>query len=202
MPSSRAGGKAGPAAHAGELARDGWSPRTRDGDGTPAGDPGIGDALAFMVGYWRVARRIDDQHSGRTGTFQGHATCIRLDAPGAPARARYEERGVLRIGTHTGPSRRVLELVRIDGSALMRVFADGRPFLRMDLSLRPRGGVHHCGDDRYEITTRVLADGRIEERWQVTGPAKRYRALTTLERAAPAVRVPPPEGSAGAPARR
>jgi len=94
----------------------------------------------------------------------------------------YYENGELAFGEHRGPaSRSLIYRGRADGTADV-FFADGREFYRLD----PRPGRwqarHACGRDEYLVSGRVLGAGLLEERWQVTGPAKDYEIMTTLTR--------------------
>jgi hypothetical protein len=100
----------------------------------------------------------------------------------SPDRAHYEEAGELEFGAYRGPARRELDYVRLDDASVLLCFADGRPFIDLDL----RGGdchrIHDCGPDRYEISMVVISADTLEERWQVRGPDKDYVAVTTLSR--------------------
>ena len=107
------------------------------------------------------------------------------DEPGpSPARPAlcYLETGELRFGTHTGPATRALRYQgRPDGTVDVR-FADGHLFYRLDLRSGRCEAVHQCRADRYEITYLALSEDVMEERWQVHGPGKDYRATATLIR--------------------
>lgn len=141
----------------------------------------VADTLAFLVGTWEVRRAIEDQRLGSSATFAGTATVERSieDTCGS---ATYLEVGEVRFGTHRGPARRRLELrARGDGGVTLH-FADGRPFVDLDLSTGTWRATHDCGADRYELTTWARSPTTVEERWCVRGPAKRYDAVTTLVR--------------------
>jgi hypothetical protein len=139
----------------------------------------VPDTLAFLSGRWRLERRLSDHRSGVGGTFTGEAE---FAAAGDPGVLRYEERGVLRFGGHTGPARRALLLRELpDGAADVR-FADGREFHALDLRTGEWTARHGCGADEYVVSYLVLAPGLLEERWHVTGPRKAYDTLTTLRR--------------------
>ena len=139
------------------------------------------DTLAFLVGTWEVRRVIEDHRLGSSGTFTGTASVER--SPGqACTSATYLEVGDVHFGTHRGPAHRVLELRARGDGAVMLHFADGRPFVDLDLTTGTWHARHDCGADRYELTTRVRSPTTVEERWRVRGPAKRYDAVTTLVR--------------------
>jgi hypothetical protein len=144
----------------------------------------IEDTLSFLLGTWALRREIDDRRSGILGTFTGRAEIAgerRYDGA-ATLRARYEETGELRFGSRTGPAHRRLYCVRLPSRSVVLTFIDGREFIELDLRSGRSQASHVCGADRYEIATRILCDGALEERWRVRGPQKDYDALTTLVR--------------------
>ena len=145
----------------------------------------VSDTLAFAAGHWRIERVLADHRSGTQGRFTGSATLSEPDDPGpAPSEPAlcYLETGELRFGTHTGPATRTLRYQgRPDGTVDVR-FADGHLFYRLDLRSGRCVAVHQCRADRYEITYLVLSENAMEERWQVQGPGKDYRATATLIR--------------------
>jgi hypothetical protein len=159
----------------------------------------VSDTLAFAAGHWRIERVLADHRSGTQGRFTGEAVLrepvpagpVPADAgpgepvpgePDAAGAALYLETGELRFGTHTGPATRTLHYQgRADGTVDVR-FADGHLFYRLDLRSGRCEAVHQCRADRYEITYLVLSEDVMEERWQVHGPGKDYRATATLIR--------------------
>jgi hypothetical protein len=150
------------------------------------------DALAFLLGAWRVERHLADHRSGARGTFDGTASWL---PPGQELSCQelsyrelscqelgYREQGELCFGGHRGPaSRSLIYRAGPDGAADV-CFADGREFYRLD----PRPGQwraqHQCGRDLYEVTGRLLGAGTFEERWRARGPDKDYEITTTLVR--------------------
>ena len=143
------------------------------------------DTFAFLLGTWNVTRSIEDTHAGTRGTFHGTATLLAVSsADGTPVgvRAQYEEHGELQFGAHIGSARRSLAYVRLDDATVMRCFADGRPFLPLDLANGAWRGTHLCGDDRYDIATLARSPDVVQEHWRVTGPSTGYNALATLTR--------------------
>jgi hypothetical protein len=143
------------------------------------------DTLAFLLGAWRLERTITDHRSGTAGSFNGEATLIEIDADGGssiPERAHYEELGELRFGAHGSSARRTLDYVRLSDGSVLLCFADGRPFIELDLRAGTCRRTHDCGEDVYEIEMAVISDDLVEERWRVRGPAKDYSAVTALSR--------------------
>ncbi|MEP7023777.1 MAG: DUF6314 family protein [Actinomycetota bacterium] len=166
----------------------------------------VTDTLGFLLGTWQVTRSIDDRRAGVRGSFDGTAVVAGLEgagglagssglagtagpagAPGGDllrpgAQAGYTETGTLRFGMHQGPARRQLTVTRLDGGAVLLSFADGRPYIELDLSTGSCARTHPCRADTYEVTILVRSHDELEERWWVRGPAKDYRAVTTLLR--------------------
>jgi hypothetical protein len=145
----------------------------------------IPDTLGFLLGTWRVTRRIENHQLGTAGLFEGTAF-LGEQGLGNPAtvggRARYEELGELRFGTYCGQAQRSLEYVRLEDATVAVYFTDRRPFIELDLSTGAWHASHLCRDDRYEIATFVRSDSAVQEYWRVRGPATDYDAVTTLVR--------------------
>jgi Family of unknown function (DUF6314) len=142
----------------------------------------VTDTLDFLVGTWKVERSIEDHSSGLSGHFQGTAVLAGVPQDAAAVtRASYQETGELRFGDHAGPARRGLDYVRADG-AVMLYFADGRPYVDLDLRSGTWRAEHPCVADLYEVTTIVRSPDELRELWRVRGPDKNYDATTTLRR--------------------
>jgi hypothetical protein len=141
------------------------------------------DTLGFLLGAWRLERSITDHRSGMAGSFSGEAILAAADAGAQlPERAHYEESGELQFGAHRSSARRTLDFVRLSGGCVLLCFADGRPFIEVDLSEGACRRTHDCGQDIYEIEMDVISEDLVQERWRVRGPAKDYSALTALRR--------------------
>jgi hypothetical protein len=138
-----------------------------------------GGTVAFLRGAWRVERQLNDHRSGLRGSFTGQAEFL---ATADPAVLRYAERGELRFGGHVGPASRALLCRELPGGAAEVRFADGRAFYRLDLHSGLWTERYGCGRDEYVVSYLVRGAGRLEERWQVTGPRKDYDSVTTLTR--------------------
>lgn len=138
----------------------------------------IADTLRFLLGGWTLERDLTDHRAGVAGRFAGTAVVV---AQGA-AEARYVEEGRLRLAGHESAARRVLRYARTATGAVLVSFADGRPFL--ELNLRDGGctAIHPCVADRYALEFTVTAPDVLVERWRVRGPAKDYDAVTTWRR--------------------
>lgn len=151
----------------------------------------IADTLSFLLGEWRLDRRLEDHLSGTSGVFAGQATLAMVTGGTGPAsaeqarhaeQARYEESGELTLGPHRGLATRSLLYVRRDDSRVLLQFTSGLPFVDLDLRAGTWQSVHDCGEDRYEIRTVVAAPDVVREHWRVRGPRKDYEASTTLTR--------------------
>jgi hypothetical protein len=138
-------------------------------------------ALEFFLGTWNVERSIDDRLRGDRGTFGGTATFV-LEGE---ARVRYEEIGVVRFGAYSGRASRQLYYSPLGTSRFDLSFTDGHHFIRLELAEGSSQGHHQCQNDAYDITTLILSDDLMEERWRVLGPTKDYEALTHLTRLVP-----------------
>ncbi|MGO8859606.1 MAG: DUF6314 family protein [Acidimicrobiales bacterium] len=141
----------------------------------------IVDTLGFLRGTWAIARSIEDHRTGTRGSFKGTATLTEVPIGcrvALEARAHYAEVGELHFGTHTGQARRTLEYRQLDDMTVMVYFANGRPFVDLDLSTGAWQSNHLCGDDRHEIATFVRSSNIVQERWRVQGPMTNYEAIT------------------------
>ncbi|MGH3732031.1 MAG: DUF6314 family protein [Acidimicrobiales bacterium] len=135
--------------------------------------------LDFLLGAWNVERSIDDTFSGDAGTFHGTATFVREDDD---SRVRFDETGFVHFGEYSGRASRHLYLTRGSGSSINVRFADGHHFITLELHEGFSRDHHQCQDDGYDVTTVVLSDDLIEERWRVRGPKKDYEAVTLMTR--------------------
>lgn len=124
-----------------------------------------------LVGTWRLAREIDDRHTGQRLHLDG---TTRLELVGDEV--AWVESGLLsRPGASPTPVSRRLRVVRRD-EAWWVLFEDGRDFHPW----RPGRWVdHRCGADDYRGLIEVGASGwRVT--WEVTGPAKAYTMTSTM----------------------
>ncbi len=127
---------------------------------------------AGLVGDWTLARRLVDRQAGLFGRAHGTLR-IRPDGDGLS----WHEAAELHWAGRTLPVYRDLRLVRLDGQ-WWTTFDDGRPFHPWLLG---EPVVHPCAADTYRGRLE-LDDGRLRILWDVRGPAKRQRILTTHRR--------------------
>jgi hypothetical protein len=142
-----------------------------------------GPTLDFLRGSWRVDRLLADFRSGQRGTFAGTAAFSPwIDRGPAEGELAYHEQGELRFGAHLGPASRSLLYRPVpDGSAEV-LFADRRPFYRLDLRSGCWQAEHPCNRDLYAVTIRVLGPDCFTEHWRTSGPGKDYEITTTMTR--------------------
>jgi hypothetical protein len=136
--------------------------------------------LDFLLGTWSVERWIDDALSGDVGTF--HGTAVFSREGGDNSRVCFEETGVVRFGDYSGRASRQLFFAEGHDSVFDVSFADGHHFIELDLREGTSKDHHQCRDDGYDVTTVVIDDNQVEERWRVRGPAKNYVAVTLMTR--------------------
>ena len=137
----------------------------------------VADLRAFLLGPWRLDRRIFDRRMGVTGAFSG---TVRFDADGAGLRAT--ETGRMTYGGSETDADRVL-LYRFKASSRARVlYPDGQFFHDLDLAAGRARVRHLCGQDDYVGGFWVPRDGIMIVRWRVRGPRKDLVLLGHMER--------------------
>jgi hypothetical protein len=138
--------------------------------------------LGYLRGHWSLTRQITDHRGQHGGRFDGHASFLPVPGGGDGARLDYMEQGELTVGGHRGPAWRSLILVAAAGGGADVLFADGRPFYRLDLRSGQWRAEHPCSEDRYLVTVRVLSADSFTESWQAHGPDKDYEMTATYTR--------------------
>ncbi len=131
-----------------------------------------------LTGRWRVRRRIEDRLAGAEARLDGVANFAR-DGSGLT----YREGGRLTL-----PGGQVLETHRCyrwrfgPGDQITVHFEDGRPFHHIDATAPERQVVHPCGEDLYRGHYGVEAGWAWSSVWEVKGPRKDQRLVTTYRR--------------------
>ena len=136
------------------------------------------DALTFLNGEWNVSRHINDFRANIIGQFIGSATFT----PVMPTTLSFHETGEMTYGSLRGTCERTLKFHQLNSTSVQVRFADDRPFVEIDVSDTATPSTHLCGQDRYDITLRVVSDDVIEETWRVHGPTKDYEAIARWTR--------------------
>ncbi|MFE7935419.1 DUF6314 family protein [Streptomyces sp. NPDC057456] len=139
----------------------------------------VPDALAYLLGSWRVARSVRDRASGAEGRFTGVKVFGALDEGGL----LHEESGTFVWLGVPRPAERTLRFLPgpTPGTADVR-FADDRPFHDLDLRAGRHIADHPCSADLYrgEFTVRDADHWRTV--WRVAGPAKDLSLTTDYAR--------------------
>ena len=137
---------------------------------------GTGLGLADFSGHWRLSRRIE-AGSASTATLDGTAKFA-----GSARGLEYLEAGMLRIAGQNPVAAERRAIWVLAGSAISVLFADGRAFHRFD-GADPEPVVRHdCAPDLYlgQYDFRDWPDWSLT--WQVSGPHKAYRTVSTFRR--------------------
>ncbi|MFJ9021299.1 DUF6314 family protein [Streptomyces sp. NPDC102259] len=139
----------------------------------------VPDALAYLLGSWRVTRSVRDRASGAEGRFTGVTVFGALDEGGL----LHEESGTFVWLGVPRPAERTLRFLpgSTPGTADVR-FADDRPFHDLDLRTGRHIADHPCSADLYrgEFTVRDADHWRTV--WRVAGPAKDLSLTTDYAR--------------------
>lgn len=137
----------------------------------------IQDLARFLVGQWRIRRRMLSLYPRAMGAAQGTARF----SP-QPGGLEYSEAVEVDYDGHRGQARRAYRY-RLGEPGLAWVdFEDGRFFHALDLRMGHWRAEHHCGDDLYRGGFRVLGSGAWIARWRVVGPRKNQLITTLYER--------------------
>ncbi|MBM7168278.1 hypothetical protein JQK87_07610 [Streptomyces sp. G44] len=154
----------------------------------------VPEALAHLVGEWRVTRTVRDLAGGSEGRFTGTTlfSPLRATPLPAPLSARDEggllhhESGVFTWHGVARPAERTLRFLPGATPGTARVeFADGRFFHDLDLRTGRHETDHPCAADLYRGEFEVYDADRWRTRWRVGGPAKDLLLVTEYVRAAP-----------------
>lgn len=130
--------------------------------------------LTQFTGIWRLQRAI--RHAdGTEAKFDGAA-----EFTPSGTGLDYEERGLL-----TMPGTPPMQAVRRyrwsqDGDMIAVDFGDGRPFHSFDPA-HPEA-IHDCPPDHYQVRYDFTGWPRWQAIWQVSGPHKDYRMISTYSR--------------------
>jgi hypothetical protein len=128
-----------------------------------------------LIGTWALRRRLLDRAAGLSGHAEGTLT-IAVDG----AALSWHEAAQLHWAGRSVAVTRDLRLAVREGQ-WWTVFTDHRPFhpWRLDEPV-----LHPCAADTYRGRLSLDQGGdRLRILWDVTGPAKRQRILTTHRRA-------------------
>lgn len=150
-------------------------------DGVPGGNNSVRAGgmqmmqLRDLEGRWRVSREITDHRAGLTGHFVGEAVWSAANDGLIQAEA-----GVLTYGTAPAMQATRQYLWQAQGTDLAVLFEDGRPFHTVPAP--GQEALHDCPPDTYRVRYWFDAPDAFTTRWDVTGPRKDTRLLTTFTR--------------------
>ena len=146
---------------------------------TTDGLPTASGLLRWLAGAWTLRRSIDNGASMiGTAVFTGQGG----------GRFAYAEHGELTLanGCCLDAERRYLFEEAIDGFTVWFPEAPPRLFHRVALHRAGQaligGGLHLCGDDRYDSRYAFQADGWFSVRHVIAGPHKGYAIETRCDR--------------------
>ena len=134
-------------------------------------------ALADFEGTWRIVRRINDHRARSTITGEGSA----VFSPEGAGLLYTEELQLQFPGQPAIQGSRRYCWAEADGHVQV-VFADGRPFHRIDLDMDVPEDVHHCDPDTYAVTYDLKGWPDWSTVWRVAGPNKNYTMATSFTR--------------------
>jgi len=129
-------------------------------------------------GAWRIQRDISDLRILETGTLEGQAT-FTPDADGL----RYHETGQLRFAGSAPVLAERRYIWTFQADIITVTHADGSPFHSFERSAGFTATPHLCGQDLYQGTYSFTQFPDWQVTWQVTGPRKDYRSVTSYSRA-------------------
>jgi|SRR5665213_2436459 len=141
----------------------------------------ISDLRAFLLGSWRISRRIRDFRLGICGRLEGRV----IFAPALDGLVQ-EETGRLRFGAYEGEVTRRYRIAIAGPETATFHQTDGSLFHALDLSSGTADILHPCAGDRYRGRYRVLHNDCFWVNWHVSGPRKHYWLATRHVKAAPA----------------
>jgi hypothetical protein len=129
--------------------------------------------LSAFIGSYDVARVIDDRRAAAQPRFEGRAVLF-LSSSGAV----YHETGALILNGQRFEAERSY-LWHEDGGRIWVRFADGREFHDFDPKIGGLASAHLCGADMYRGGYELSDWPRWSVTWDVSGPRKDYRSITT-----------------------
>ena len=131
--------------------------------------------LPDLEGRWRVTREITDHRAGLTGQFTGEAVWSARNGG-----LIQTETGVMTYGTAPPMQATRRYLWQMQGADLVVLFEDGRPFHTVPAI--DEEAVHDCPPDTYRVRYWFEGVDAFTTQWDVTGPRKDMRLVTTFAR--------------------
>ncbi len=129
--------------------------------------------LVDFLGRYKVVRHIKDARAQSQSAFEGEA-----EIAGNQDSAVYEERGQLILNDQRFEAERSY-LWRSAPDQIEVLFEDGRAFHDFDPTLGGKATEHLCGADWYRGGYDVSQWPVWTVTWEVEGPRKLYRSVTS-----------------------
>jgi hypothetical protein len=129
--------------------------------------------LSAFIGSYDVERVIEDRRAAAQSRFDGRAV-LYLSSTGAV----YRETGALILNDQRFHAERSYLWHEDTGRIWVR-FADGRDFHDFDPKIGGLASAHLCGADMYRGGYELSDWPRWSVTWDVSGPRKDYRSITT-----------------------
>ncbi|ATI42140.1 hypothetical protein CBW24_09030 [Pacificitalea manganoxidans] len=134
----------------------------------------VEDVLRRFAGQWTLSRRIEDARAGTTGRFEGTA---RLTPDGGGL--RYDETGLLSLPGAAPMQASRSYLWRAIDQRIAVLFEDGRPFHEFAVTADTARATHWCDPDDYRVSYSFETWPNWQAEWQVSGPRKSYRMISS-----------------------
>ena len=134
-----------------------------------------------FLGRWIIQRTINDVSGTLSGRLEGEAAFSLK--PRDETMMEYQESGLLTIATAPPIRAERTYLWRDQGHGSVDVlFADGRPFHRVNLNQQMPFDTHFCSPDIYGVNYDFREWPRWTTLWKVRGPRKAYQMETRYRR--------------------
>lgn len=136
--------------------------------------------LADFLGSYTVSRVITDVRAGAQSRFEGQAALMTV-GPETEGEAIYRETGELIMESGRFAAERSYHW-RTAGPLIEVLFSDGRAFHSFDPNAGGLASAHLCGEDWYRGGYDLSAWPEWSVTWDVDGPRKDYKSVTTFQR--------------------
>ena len=129
----------------------------------------VSDPKVYFTGLWDLTRVLQDTGRRQTGTFDGEARFAPDDDD-----LIYRETGRLVFGCYDDRTSRayIYRFPTFSSSTAEVLFADGKPFHRLDLTTGEASVRHICGKDVYDGQFCAISADRWTADWSAIGPRK------------------------------
>ena len=133
--------------------------------------------LKDFQGRWALRREIRDNLGQQQGKLVGIAEFSVMDDG-----LLYMEQGKLSMGDQPDLNAERCYIWKGEGPDVEVLFEDGRPFHKFNLRRTMPDAQHLCGADMYSVAYRFIDWPNWTARWDVLGPRKDYRMISSYKR--------------------